>query len=32
MNDVGRRGMNALFALLGRDHELSPRYRAAAIK
>lgn len=28
MNDVGRRGMNALFALLGRDHELSLRYRA----
>ncbi len=27
MNDIGRRGMTAIFALLGRDHELSQRYR-----
>lgn len=27
MNDVGRRGMNAIFALLGREHPLSQRYR-----
>jgi putative thioredoxin len=27
MNDVGRRGMTAIFALLGREHELSLRYR-----
>lgn len=28
MNDIGRRGMTAIFALLGREHELSQRYRA----
>ena len=28
MNDIGRRGMSAIFALLGRDHELSQRYRS----
>lgn len=27
MNDIGRRGMNAIFALLGREHPLSQRYR-----
>lgn len=27
MDDAGRRGMNAVFALLGRDHPLSQRYR-----
>lgn len=27
MNDIGRRGMTAIFALLGREHALSQRYR-----
>lgn len=28
MNDIGRRGMSAIFALLGREHDLSQRYRS----
>lgn len=28
MDDAARRGMNAIFALLGRDHPLSQRYRS----
>ncbi len=27
MNDIGRRGMTSIFALLGREHTLSQRYR-----